>query len=302
MPRRHQYGQVYEHHGPQRIQHPVAGVDPRGEYDVLVADRPAQAVYRADHGERAQEDQAQAPESAARRQPEQGSDKRHRKTYPEHEGHRVAGVPERFLHELELGPAHHGHGEAAVGGDGPHTQVCRNIEMLVGFGSAPLAPGAGNLQAAYHQAVIFGEGLGEIPVGAQAHEAQRVRDRCERRLERIVGTGEQRSVDAVLEIVVVYREFVAPGLQGVAAVAVDHHVVRQTVQFEPAGMVLLHRPGHERLELHHSVFDRGRHSPGHNLRVVRQAEGAEGDNHQHHAGECQHQRGYIFYFALRFHS
>ena len=112
--RRHQYGQVYEHHGPQRIQHPVAGVDPRGEYDVLVADRPAQAVYRADHGERAQEDETQAPESAARRQPEQGSDKRHRKTYPEHEGHRVAGVPERFLHELELGPAHHGHGGAAV--------------------------------------------------------------------------------------------------------------------------------------------------------------------------------------------
>ena len=174
--------------------------------------------------------------------------------------------------------------------------------MLVGFGSAPLAPGAGNLQAAYHQAVIFGEGLGEIPVGAQAHETQCVRDRCERRLERIVGTGEQRSVDAVLEIVVVYREFVAPGLQGVAAVAVDHHVVRQTVQFEPARMVLLHRHGHEGLELHHPVFDRGRHSPGNDRGVIRQAEGAEGDNHQHHAGECQHQRGYIFYFALRFHS
>ena len=122
----------------------------------------------------------------------------------------MAGIPERLLHELELGPSHHGHGGSAVGGDGPHAQVGRNLELLVDFLNPSLASGAGYLQAAYHQTIVLGEGLGEVPVGTQAHEAQGVSDCGERRLERIVGAGEQRGVDAVLEIVVVYREFVAP--------------------------------------------------------------------------------------------
>ena len=78
-----------------------------------------------------------------------------------------------------------------------------------------------------------GLGFDQVPFGAVVHERDFFRHFGKRRSDVLTRPGESLEDHPAADVVVLDRELVAPGLEGIVDVPVNHHILRQVVAPHP---------------------------------------------------------------------
>ena len=254
----HQDGEVDEDHRAQRVQHVAARIEHRREHQHTAARKTAPEIQARQQEQHAQRHAGEAARRALGRQEQQEGQQDGGDGDPQQRARIPPGGGQRLQQDLELRPSLHGDDRAAADGQRPDHEVPLQAEAAVL-----------HLQAGQHPDVAVPEPFGQVPVRPEVMESQRVRDLQQRRFRRNARIRDERHIHAPVDVVVGDGELMAPGLQRVAAIAVDYEVLRQVLQLHPVGRILRERLGGVRVQLRGTALQHALHAPRLAARVAR---------------------------------
>ena len=299
--RDHQDGDVDQDDRAQRVQHLAAGIEHRREDQ-----HPAPGVFppeiqsRHDRQDAGRHEVEAAPGTLRRQvQEEGGQDQEERQ--PEQRG----GVPahrQRLAQDLELRPSLHRHGGSAAGGQRTDGIPAGQAQPRVHPGSPAHRQVVHHLHAGDHAHGGVAVRLQQVPVRAHAHETDGVFRLQQRGFRAHAGIRQERYVHALVDVVVRDREGVAPGLERIPAVAVNHHIAGKPLQCHPLGGILRERLPGIGIQQGHAAVQHALHAPGRPGGVPGRQRHPERGDEQHRADD-EKRRGDPFPDVLaQFHS
>ena len=225
--------QVHQHHRPEGVEEGAVGIQQRGEQLGSLPQLPAVQVDSAD------EQGLQEARRQRRRNRRLDVQEQDRSSEKQDDGQPKQGdvMPFRLgnglRRDLEYGlPVRH-HGDAHAAGEGLDRIAVAQTETRV----HPVE-GAGFQFIDHFQAHDYGyiplpDGAGQEPFRAVIDIGHGRRERSERRGRVAPAVAEPLEEGAGTDVVVPERELMGPGLEGVLAVPVHYHVLRQVFQTEP---------------------------------------------------------------------